>query len=153
MQTTLEEICHGLENDLEPQEQLLWQKNLHTLILYALVKKVYKTREQREGIPVLSPLDVLVQVLPKFSCHLYFELVKACSWEQLLISVSIYRISSVIKQSFFPSKTIPKNLDWSYKMDLGLWDCLEGKTCISLLFHRADIVICSLSREWKNPIL
>ena len=25
---------------------------------------------------------------------------------------------------FFPSKTIPKNLDPSYKIDLDLWDCL-----------------------------
>ena len=28
------------------------------------------------------------------------------------------------KTGFFPSKTIPKYLDPSYKMDLDLWDCL-----------------------------
>ena len=33
-------------------------------------------------------------------------------------------ISSVIRQSFFPFQNNPKNLDPSYKMDLGLWDCL-----------------------------
>ena len=32
-------------------------------------------------------------------------------------------ISSVIRQSFFPSKINPKNLDPSYKMDLDLWNC------------------------------
>ena len=37
----------------------------------------------------------------------------------------LYHISSVITQSFFfPSKTIQKNLDLSYKTDLDLWDCL-----------------------------
>ena len=36
----------------------------------------------------------------------------------------IYHISLVIRQSFFPSQTIPKFLDPSYKIDLDLWDCL-----------------------------
>ena len=43
------------------------------------------------------------------------------------INVYDYRISSVIRQSFFPSKTIPKNLDPSYNMDLDLWDCFGRK--------------------------
>ena len=34
-----------------------------------------------------------------------------------------YRISSIIRQRFFPPKQ-SKNLDPSYKMDLDLWDCL-----------------------------
>ena len=28
---------------------------------------------------------------------------------------------------FYPSKTTPKNLDPSYKMDLDLWDCLTRR--------------------------
>ena len=36
----------------------------------------------------------------------------------------IYRISSVIRRSFFSFQNNPKNLDPSYKMDLDLWDCL-----------------------------
>ena len=36
----------------------------------------------------------------------------------------MYRISSVIRQSFFPSKKYPKDLDPSYKMDLDPSDCL-----------------------------
>ena len=46
----------------------------------------------------------------------------------------VYRISSVIRQSFsfqnnpkdldLSYKTNPKDLDPSYKMDLDLWDCL-----------------------------
>ena len=36
-----------------------------------------------------------------------------------------YRISAVIRQSFFFSfQNSPINLDPSYKMDLDLWDCL-----------------------------
>ena len=37
---------------------------------------------------------------------------------------SLYRISSVIKWSFFPIQNNPKDLDPAYKMDLDLWDCL-----------------------------
>ena len=33
---------------------------------------------------------------------------------------SVYRISSVIRQSFFSFQNNPKNLDPSYKMDLDL---------------------------------
>ena len=32
---------------------------------------------------------------------------------------------SLVKKMIIPSKTIPKNLDLSYKTDLDLWDCLE----------------------------
>ena len=34
----------------------------------------------------------------------------------------IYRISSVIRQSFFPFQNHPKDLDPSCKKDLDLWD-------------------------------
>ena len=37
---------------------------------------------------------------------------------------NIYRISSVIRRSFFFFQNNPKDLDLSYKMDLDLWDCL-----------------------------
>ena len=37
---------------------------------------------------------------------------------------SQYRISSVIRQCFFPFQNNPNNLDTSYKTDLDLWDCL-----------------------------
>ena len=35
-----------------------------------------------------------------------------------------YGISSVIRQEFLSFQNNPKNLDPSYKMDLGLWDWL-----------------------------
>ena len=43
-----------------------------------------------------------------------------------------YSISSVIRRSFFPSKTIPKNLDPSYKMDLDLENGLGRVKCVLL---------------------
>ena len=89
LRTSLEEICQGLESDLSPQEQLQWQQDMHTLVLYALVKSRYREKEEKEGMPVCYPLDMLVAVLPEFSSHLYFQLVKACSWEQQLINVSL----------------------------------------------------------------
>ena len=53
----------------------------------------------------------------------------------------IYRISSVIRQSFFLPKQ-PEDLDPSYKTDLALWDCLGmGKIGIIARFHRTDLVI------------
>ena len=58
------------------------------------------------------------------------------------------------KMDFFPSKTIPKNLDLSYKMDLDLWDCLGWvklilqQNCIGLSW--TDLVICTHSREGKT---
>ena len=39
----------------------------------------------------------------------------------------MYCISSVIRQFFFFQNN-PKNIDPSYKMDRGLWDCLAGNT-------------------------
>ena len=36
-----------------------------------------------------------------------------------------YRMSSVIRRSFFPFQNNPKNLDLSYKTDLDLLDCFE----------------------------
>ena len=95
LKTTLEEICQGLESDLDLQEQLLWQQNMHTLILYGLIKKMYKTEEKKTGLPVFSPLDILVQVLPKFSKHLYVELIKECFWQNLMIDVSNRRMVKV----------------------------------------------------------
>ena len=95
LKTTLEEICQGLECDLDLQEQLLWQQNMHSLILYGLIKKMYKTEEEKSGMPVFSSLDILVQVLPKFSKHLYVELIKECSWQTLMIDVSNRRMGKV----------------------------------------------------------
>ena len=41
------------------------------------------------------------------------------------------------KAEFFPNKTVPKNLDTSYKLDLDFLDCLgRVKTCITANFHR-----------------
>ena len=45
----------------------------------------------------------------------------------------------------------PKNLDPSYKMDLDLWIVRKGKTCITVKFHRTDLVIYNPSREGNTP--
>ena len=51
----------------------------------------------------------------------------------------------------FSFKTIPKNLDPSYKMDLDLWGLFrKGRTHITVKFHRIDLVKCSHSREGKT---
>ena len=62
---------------------------------------------------------------------------------------------------FFSFQTIPKIKIRLYKIDLDFWDCFgrkisrclemvrKGKTCIIANFHRADLVICSHSREGK----
>ena len=47
----------------------------------------------------------------------------------------------------------PKNLDPSLKMDLDLGLFRKGKTLILAKFQRTDVVICSHSREGKNPVL
>ena len=81
-------------------------------------------------------------------------------WE----TFSKYCICLDVRRSLFPSKTIPKDPDPSYKIDLDLWDCLDGsrslgivleglKTHIIAKFQRMDLVICSHSREGKTPIL
>ena len=54
--------------------------------------------------------------------------------------------------NLFSSKTILKNLDPSYKMDLDLLGLFrKGKTCIMAKFHKTDLAICSHSREEKSP--
>ena len=62
----------------------------------------------------------------------------------------MYRISSAIRWSFFPSKTIKKNLDPSYKMDLDLWDYL-GRLKWYYITNRTGRVTCSHSTEAKTP--
>ena len=64
----------------------------------------------------------------------------------------MYRISSIIRQSFFAFLNNPKDLDPSCKMDLDLWDCL-GRVKIGIIakFHRTDLVICSHSIGTKPP--
>ena len=53
-----------------------------------------------------------------------------------------YCIASVIRQSFFPSKTIPKNLDLAYKTDLEFWKLFrKGKTCIIAKFRKGKTCI------------
>ena len=42
----------------------------------------------------------------------------------------------------FPSKTIPKNLDLSYKTDLDFWDCFwKVKASLIAEFHKTDLDI------------
>ena len=61
-----------------------------------------------------------------------------------------YRISSIIRQSFFPSKTIQKSrsvlLDRS--RSLGLFR--KGETCIIAKLQRTGVVICSHTRAEKT---
>ena len=56
------------------------------------------------------------------------------------VPVHFYRIYSVIRQSFFSSKTIRKNLDLFRK----------GESRTIAKFHRTDLDICSHSRERKT---
>ena len=61
---------------------------------------------------------------------------------------STYRVSSVLRRRFFRSKTIPKNLDPSYKTDLDRLGLLgKDKIRIKSKFQRTDSVICSNPRE------
>ena len=46
----------------------------------------------------------------------------------------------------------PKDLDPSYKMDLGLSDSFGRVKLILAKFHRADFVLCSHSGEGKTPL-
>ena len=54
-----------------------------------------------------------------------------------------YRISSVIRRSFFSFQNNPKDLDLSCKMDLDLWDFYVRKSKIGIIakFHGPDLVI------------
>ena len=54
----------------------------------------------------------------------------------------VYRISSIIRRSFFSFQNNPKDLDPSCNMDLDLWDC-SGRVKIGIIakFHRTDLVI------------
>ena len=52
----------------------------------------------------------------------------------------MYRISSVVRQIFSPSKKKNnKNLDLSYKTDLNLWDCL-GRVKFVLSQHFIGLI-------------
>ena len=56
----------------------------------------------------------------------------------------MYRVSLVIRQSFFFFQNNPKNLGPSYKMDLDLLDSF-GSIKLIAKFHRIDLIICSHS--------
>ena len=85
--------------------------------------------------------------------NLYLSVSRDENRDEVSYNIVEYCISSVIRQSFSPSKTIPKNLDPSYKMHLDFWDSRKVITCMEAKFHRTDLVICSHSREEKNPAL
>ena len=63
--------------------------------------------------------------------------------------VKTYRISLVIRQSFFSFQNNPKNLDPSYKMDLDFKGCLEWQNLLVIY----DLVICSHFSEGEYPVL
>ncbi|XP_045188761.2 uncharacterized protein LOC123546493 [Mercenaria mercenaria] len=98
--TSVDEICEGIEHDLDLEEKLLWQQKLHTVILYVLVKKKYKEKEEqrKEGkVPVCGVLDMFTEILPTYSSSFYFELMKHCGWTgQFLQSLQCldYKIAS-----------------------------------------------------------
>ena len=63
-----------------------------------------------------------------------------------------YRISSVIRRSFFfpnnPKTLVPSyKTDLNYKTALDLWDCLGWV----LQFYRTDLVVGRHFREGKTP--
>ena len=63
-----------------------------------------------------------------------------------------YHISSVIRQSYFPSKQSQKSRSiFNRSRSLGLFK--KDKTRIIAKFHRTDLVICNHSREGKTPVL
>ena len=68
-----------------------------------------------------------------------------------LVSEITWDISSIIRQSFFPSKTIPKSRSVLKDGSKSLGLFRKGKTHIIAKFLRTDLVICSHSREEKNP--
>ena len=63
-----------------------------------------------------------------------WDLTGGDDWEKLFHSNCsfIYRISSVVRRSFFSFQNNPKDLDPSCKTDLDLWDCL-GRVKLVLL--------------------
>ena len=64
-----------------------------------------------------------------------------------------FRISLVIRQSFFYFQNNPKNLDPSYKMDLDLWDCL-GRVKVVLQQHFIGLIkLFVFSLDRGNPVL
>ena len=63
----------------------------------------------------------------------------------------MYRISSLIRQSFFLPNN-HKDLDPSYKMDLDLWDCLgRVKLIFQQNLHRTNLIIYTHSKEGNTP--
>lgn len=100
--TTIEEICTGLEHDLDLEQKLLWQEKLHLALFYTLVRKKYKEMENQmiEGkVAVCGTLDLISAILPVFSSSFYFELMKQCDWtEKFLQSLQCldYKTASLL---------------------------------------------------------
>ena len=75
-----------------------------------------------------------------------YQMYLKCSKE-----VIYYRISSVIRQSFFLPKQSQKSRSILQDRSRSLGLFRKGKTRIIAKFHRADLVICSHSRERETP--
>ena len=41
--SAIEEICLGLQYDLDPEEQLSWQQKIHAVLFYNLVRRTYQS--------------------------------------------------------------------------------------------------------------
>ena len=70
-----------------------------------------------------------------FSRHLKNDQIRYQSW-------------LLLPDGFFRSKKILKNVDWSYKMDLDLWDCFRREKPSSYNQRNMVMVIWAETLPW-----
>ena len=84
---------------------------------------MYDSQYAKSGLK--SSLEMSLSVRDNAEITTYKALLNNVGARQALDMLTLgYRITSVIRRSFFPSKNNSKDVDPSYKTDLDLLDCL-----------------------------
>ncbi|OWF49912.1 uncharacterized protein LOC110451070 isoform X2 [Mizuhopecten yessoensis] len=91
----IQEICRGLEEDRDPQEEEAWSSQLFSILLYKVIVTQYRDAipgEDEETKPgkLVDKMEALCSILPPVNHTLFMEMVKRCRWFQLYFDSLIW---------------------------------------------------------------
>ncbi|XP_060069757.1 uncharacterized protein LOC132549803 [Ylistrum balloti] len=99
----IQEICSGLEEDREQQEEETWSRHLYNILLYKVITTHYKELhpEEDRGLSpgkLVDKIEALCSVLPPVNKTVFIEVVKRCGWFQLFFD-SLISIQEQVARS------------------------------------------------------
>uniref|UniRef100_A0A8W8LDV9 Uncharacterized protein n=1 Tax=Magallana gigas TaxID=29159 RepID=A0A8W8LDV9_MAGGI len=103
LKLAVQEIVQGVEEDNEPEEQLLWSKRIHCTVLYKVLTLHYEESLEKLSVEIIDDFsdgpiepqkidsrDALSSILPPVSLSLYFNIVQQCDWFHFFTEVRLF---------------------------------------------------------------